>query len=54
MKASISWNAGQSGAGRAVKNMLFGASWSHYGGWPERTTHVYLGLWVLTIRTPSK
>lgn len=35
------------------KSFLVGASWSHYSEWPFRTTHFYLGLWVLTVRTPS-
>lgn len=33
---------------------LFGASWSHYGEWPERTVHVYLGVWLLTFTVPTK
>lgn len=31
--------------------LLFGTSWSHHPSWPQRTTHLYLGLWVLTYRT---
>lgn len=55
MKVSVGWNAGCTAMGRrAVDNILFGASWSHWGKWPERSTHIYLGLWVLTIKTPSK
>lgn len=33
--------------------LLFGFSWSHHDGWPTRLTHVYLGWWVLTIKTQS-
>ena len=55
MKARIAWNAGATQAGgKAVDNILFGASWAHWGRWRERHTHIYLGLWVLTITTPSK
>ncbi|WNN96027.1 hypothetical protein SEA_HIRKO_77 [Arthrobacter phage Hirko] len=54
-KALISWNAGRTEWGRrGVDNFLLGASWSHWGNWPERQTHIYLGLWALTIVTPSK
>jgi hypothetical protein len=54
-KIAISWNAGRTEWGkRGVDNILFGASWSHWGTWPERQTHIYLGLWTLTITTPSK
>lgn len=54
-RASIYWNAGRTEWGkRGVDNVLFGASWSHWGTFPERQTHIYLGLWVLTITTPSK
>ena len=35
---------------KAVDNILFGVSWSLWGG---RKTHIYLGLWVLTITTPN-
>ena len=55
MKAKVYWNAGRSVYGKkAVDNILFGASWSHWGSWSERKTHLYLGLWTLTIYTPSK
>jgi hypothetical protein len=50
----ITWNAGRSATGRKITNVLFGASWSHHPGWPQRTTHLYLGLWVLTLRTKTK
>lgn len=54
MRWAINWNAGRSEhGGRAVDNVLFGASWSHWGNWPERSTHIYLGLWVLSITVPS-
>ena len=55
MRIRMYWNAGCSEyGGKAVDNVLFGASWSHWGNWPERQTHIYLGLWTLTIYTPSK
>jgi len=54
-RASIYWNAGRTEWGkRGFDNFLIGASWSHWGNWPERQTHIYLGLWTLTIYTPSK
>ena len=54
MKVKFNWNAGRSEYGRkAVDNVLFGASWSHWGEWPERQTHIYLGLWTITFITPS-
>jgi 3-phenylpropionate/cinnamic acid dioxygenase small subunit len=53
-KVSVNWNAGRSALRRKVTNVLVGASWSHSPDWPTRTTHVYLGLWTLTIATPSK
>jgi hypothetical protein len=32
------------------KSFLLGASWSHDASWPTpRLTHIYLGLWLLTI-----
>jgi len=55
MRVRMCWNAGRSEYGkRAVDNILFGVSWSHWGSWRERRTHIYLGLWTLTICTPSK
>lgn len=55
MELSFNWNAGRSSkGGKAVDNILFGASWSHWGKWPTRSTHIYLGLWTFTIKTPSK
>lgn len=55
IRITASWNAGRSEyGGKAVDNVLFGASWSHWGDWPERQTHIYLGLWTVTITTPSK
>lgn len=54
-KIRISWNAGRTEWGKpGFDNFMVGASWSHWGTWPERQTHIYLGLWVLTIITPSK
>lgn len=53
-KIAICWNAGRTEWGkRGFDNFLVGASWSHWGTWPERQTHIYLGLWTLTITTPS-
>jgi hypothetical protein len=37
--------------GRNRSCLLFGLSWSHDDSFPFRLTHVYLGLWVLTVRT---
>lgn len=56
VKVEINWNAGRTEWGkRGFDNVLFGASWSHWGGFNrERLTHIYLGLWVITIHTPSK
>lgn len=52
---NIGWNAGRTEWGkRGFDNFLVGASWSHWGNWPTRQTHIYLGFWVLTINTPSK
>lgn len=54
-KIAICWNAGRTEWGkRGFDNFLIGASWSHWGNWPERQTHLYLGVWTLTITTPSK
>jgi hypothetical protein len=54
VKAAIYWNAGRTTkGGRGFDNFLIGASWSHWGSWPERQTHIYLGLWTLTIYTPT-
>jgi len=33
-----------------TKCFLLGASWSHYPSWPERTTHIYLGPFLLTVK----
>lgn len=33
---------------------LLGLSWSHHPSFPARLTHIYLGFWVLTIRTKSR
>jgi hypothetical protein len=30
---------------------LLGVSWSHHPSFGPRSTHIYLGLWVLTVRT---
>jgi hypothetical protein len=30
-------------------SFLLGASWSHHHEWPQRTTHLYLGPWLLTF-----
>lgn len=32
---------------------LLGLSWVHHPTWNDRTTHVYLGWWVLTLRWPT-
>ena len=54
-RAAIYWNAGRTEWGkRGFDNFLIGASWSNWGTWPERHTHIYIGLWTLTIYTPSK
>jgi hypothetical protein len=54
MKAAIHWNAGRTTkGGLGFDNFLIGASWSHWGKWPTRTTHIYLGLWTLTFVTPT-
>lgn len=54
MRVEINWNAGRTEWGkRGFDNILFGASWSHWGEWSERRTHLYLGLWMLTIITPT-
>lgn len=33
---------------------LLGATWSHQPTWPTRTTHLYLGFHVLTIKVASR
>jgi hypothetical protein len=54
-KITAGWNAGRTEWGkRGFDNFMLGASWSHWGNWPVRQTHIYLGLWVITIHTPSK
>jgi hypothetical protein len=54
-KVIVAWNAGRTEWGkRGFDNFLIGASWSHWGNWPERQAHIYLGLWTLTVITPSK
>lgn len=55
-KVSIYWNAGRTEWGkRGFDNFLIGASWQHWGSFlRERQTHFYLGLWTLTVYTPSK
>lgn len=54
-KVEISWNAGRTEWGkRGFDNFLIGASWSHWGNWTTRQTHIYLGLWTLTIHSRSK
>lgn len=53
-RIEVKWNAGRTEWGkRGLDNLLVGASWSHWGERPERRTHIYLGLWVLTIITPT-
>jgi hypothetical protein len=37
--------------GRNRSCLLLGLSWSHDKSFPFRLTHVYLGPWLLTIRT---
>ncbi len=32
---------------------LVGASWAHHVTFKARSTHVYLGFWVLTIKTKA-
>jgi hypothetical protein len=56
IRISAHWNAGRTEWGkRGVDNFLIGASWSNWGGFNrERLTHIYLGLWVVTITTPTK
>lgn len=52
MKIELTWNAGKTATGRRrFNNVLVGASWSHHPSWPTRTTHLYLGLWVISVRT---
>jgi hypothetical protein len=54
MKVEMNWNAGRSTkGGLGFDNFLIGASWSHWGSWPERQTHIYLGLWTLTFITKT-
>ena len=35
-------------------SFLLGASWSHHPSFGARSTHIYLGPWLLTITTKGK
>ena len=49
------WNAGRTEWGKkGFDNFLIGASWQHWGAFnTERQTVLYLGLWTVTVTTPS-
>ncbi|QTF82152.1 hypothetical protein SEA_PRAIRIE_55 [Arthrobacter phage Prairie] len=51
-RLSINWNGGYRGGRRIVNNVLFGASYTYYPGYPSRTLRAYLGLWTATLEIP--
>jgi hypothetical protein len=54
-RVSIRWNAGRTADKRDLSSgIIFGASWAYHKRFASnRLVHVYLGLWVLTLRLGS-